>query len=384
MLDEAMTAEDIYYATTQDGWDLGIRRYKPKTGKKHSLNPVVLCHGFAANKMSVDFSEKGSKEWEQYSLAAYLSEGHGGDIAFDVWVPELRGRGLSQSYDPETNPEKYNWSIDEYIDYDIPAILNCIQKTYLQENKTQPKIMWIGKSMGGMLIYAYGQKTSSRKMLKAVVVMGSPMSFRHSSNLIKMITRLSPRKLTGPLHVLERLSEDTILTEMVLQNLSSDGGIEEEVLDSYINEGLANTLSLKVVEHFACCIRHGVFTRFPKHPWWYDLFDFLSRRQKIPLLSNRFVPHNYSKNLWKFVHPLLVITGTNDRIADLKDVQYGYNHAASVEKKMIVLEKGAKDEQGNVFCHNDYGHIDLNLGKNVHEEAYPAIYRWLSYQCKKQ
>lgn len=379
-----MTNPEIHYAKTVDGWILGLRRYRPNKGKQISLNPVVLCHGLAANKMSVDFSEPGKKNWEKYSLAAYLSEGHNGEIAFDVWVPELRGRGLSQTYDSENHPEKYNWSIDEYIDLDIPAILTSIQKTYWKENKTQPKILWIGKSMGGMIIYAYGQKSISRKMLKAVVIMGSPMSFQNSSNLLKIITRLVPRKIAGPLHVLERLSEDSILTDMVLKNLASDGSIKEDVLDSYINEGLANTLSLKVFEHFASCIRHGTFTKFPEHPWWYDLFDFLSMRQKIPLLSNRFVPHNYSKNLWKFIHPLLVITGTKDQIADIEDVRYGYRHAGSVEKKMVVLEKGAKDSQGKVFCKNDYGHIDLNLGKHVHEEVYPIIYDWLSSQCKKQ
>ena len=123
--------KSVYYTEeTLDGWKLIIKRYRSKTSEKAKY-PVILCHGLAANKNCCDYGEEETDEWNKYSLAAYLSKGgNNNDISFDVWVPELRGRNGSQTFNPLTHTGKYKWSLDEYVDYDIPAIINTVLSRY--------------------------------------------------------------------------------------------------------------------------------------------------------------------------------------------------------------------------------------------------------------
>jgi len=147
----------VYYAKTSDGWKLAIKRYQP-IGRK-SKYPVVLCHGFAANSYSVDFGLEDTDEWHQYSLAAYLSKGGNGKLKFDVWVPEFRGRNESQTFDPDTCPEKYNWCLDDYVDKDIPAIISCIKREYRKEKNVHPRCYGLEKAWAECLHMHMAKRT---------------------------------------------------------------------------------------------------------------------------------------------------------------------------------------------------------------------------------
>ncbi|MCJ7571652.1 MAG: alpha/beta hydrolase [Candidatus Thermoplasmatota archaeon] len=124
-----MIHQEIESARTSDGWNLRVFHYPPES-EDVSRFPVILCHGLAANKNSCDFGEPGTMEWERYSLAAFLSQKRlNGKSVFDVWVPELRGGG-KYSFNPQENPERYRWCVDDYIDKDVPAIVRCVQQWY--------------------------------------------------------------------------------------------------------------------------------------------------------------------------------------------------------------------------------------------------------------
>ncbi|MHC1625079.1 MAG: alpha/beta hydrolase [Methermicoccaceae archaeon] len=186
--------KNVYYVRTSDGWKLAIKRYNPGR-RDRARYPVVLCHGFAANRLSVDFGEEGDSEWDQYSLAGYLfNGGDRGDVRFDVWVPELRGRNGSMTFDPTVSPGKYNWCLDEYVDYDVPAIIRRVQRQYQKEEGKKVKVFWVGKSMGGMLAYAYGEKDGERRErsrhLKGVVTIASPVKFEHSKPVMSHVAEI--------------------------------------------------------------------------------------------------------------------------------------------------------------------------------------------------
>jgi len=113
-----------------DGWELNLIRYN--SGKTYK-NPVILCHGLAANKNSIDFGEFNSKEWLKYSLASYLSIiKKDQKQSFDCWISQLRGRGKKITYNPKENPEKYNWCVDDYIEKDVPSIIKYVQNWYIK------------------------------------------------------------------------------------------------------------------------------------------------------------------------------------------------------------------------------------------------------------
>ncbi|MEF8849148.1 MAG: hypothetical protein V5A68_08480, partial [Candidatus Thermoplasmatota archaeon] len=127
---------EYHQTTTSDNARLCMKRYKPKNQKAAEKIPVVLCHGLVANKHSLDYDDRQKKDdWEKYSLAAYLcsKENNNLDKVFDIWVPELRGlrsyRNLSDC-EEYWKPKKYNWCVDDYIEKDIPGIINKIQEIY--------------------------------------------------------------------------------------------------------------------------------------------------------------------------------------------------------------------------------------------------------------
>ena len=119
---------------TDDGWTLALKRYR-RAGNTGLLGPVVLCHGFSTNGFFWDLDEA-------HSLARYLA-----DRDFDVWVVSLRGAGASTKPGfsaikgiittrladlPATisrstlDPKKFYWTVDDYIDHDVPAIISYV------------------------------------------------------------------------------------------------------------------------------------------------------------------------------------------------------------------------------------------------------------------
>ncbi len=359
--------ENVYYAGTSDGWELAMKRYKPRD--KVADFPVVMCHGLMANKHSVDFGEEDTKEWNKYSLAAYLYKGGNGKLRCDVWVPELRGRNGSQTFDPDTHPEKYNWCIDDYIDKDMPAIIETVQQAYCKEKGQKTKIFWVGKSMGGMIAYAYGESEMGHENLEGVVTMGSPAYFEKVRFWRKLLTLISPRNIDGQINPVKIMEESKILGELnaidILKNsFTNSSNIDGKILDRYIKEGLNNTISIKVLEQFGVFYRHQNFSRYPERPWIYDILD------ENPLAGKYQPPHSYTENLSRFTSPLLAIAGGGDTSAPPEEV------------KRIVRNVGSTDTTFHEFSKRagysaDYGHLDLNLGIKAKEEVYPVIYKWL-------
>jgi pimeloyl-ACP methyl ester carboxylesterase len=350
----------VYYATTSDGWELAIKRYKPR-GRVADY-PVVLCHGLMANRYSVDFGESKS-EREKYSLAYYLYRGGRGGLKFDVWVPELRGRNGSRTFDPDEHPEKYNWCVDDYIDKDVPAIINKVQEVYCEERGEKTSIFWIGKSMGGMIAYAYGESETGHKNFKGVVTMGSPVYFEKTQLWRKVLSLVSPRKMGGAINLVQIL-ESIGRIGILKKSIANKSNIDERILDRYVKEGLNNKISFKVLEQFESFQRHQNFCRYPSRPWIYDMFG------ELPLIGEYFSPHSYTKNIDKFVSPLLAIAGGGDTLAPPEEVRHV---ACSVGSSDVSFHEFSKRAGYSA----DYSHLDLNLGKNASKEVYPVIYEWL-------
>ncbi|MDG6228878.1 MAG: alpha/beta fold hydrolase [Candidatus Thermoplasmatota archaeon] len=357
--------QDIHFTQpTIDGWTLRLFYYPARSTQK-SKSPVVLCHGLAANKHSCDFGTMGTSEWETYSLASFISQG-GLDqkTSFDVWVPELRGRGENASFHPLKHPERYNWCIDDYIQKDVPTIISTIRDYYKEKEGLRPKLFWVGKSMGGMIIYAYGETSQAKRTLKGVVTIGSPIDFTHTSPVLDILSRIAPRNFYIPINAADFLLKHPDIKEKFKETGANIENIDDDIYERYIAKGMNNTISSKVLSHFSVFFRHQTFCRYPQFPW---LFDTLGR---ISVLKPLFWPHDYKQQLKRFTTPLLVLAGQNDDAAPPEDVSYASNHVGSKDVTFINFSK----ENGYSA---DYGHLDLNLGYNVKKEVYPVIYQWL-------
>jgi len=339
------------------------------TGKNIVRFPVILCHGLAANKNSCDFGEPGTMEWERYSLAAFLSQQHGdGGSVFDVWVPELRGGG-NPTFDPRQHPERYRWSVDDYIDKDIPAIVSRVHEWYTEKKHDVPPVFWVGKSMGGMIAYAYGQTKDGQKNLKGVVTIGSPVVFGKTGVLLEFLTRITPRNVSIPIRIAEHLEKSGEITSHFKGMGVNLENVDPVILQTYLRVGLSGVLSSKVLSQFSLFFKHMTFCRYPRYPWMYDIFG------RAPGIKKVFTPYDYTQNLHHFTAPLLVIAGGLDKMAPKTDMLYVKDHVGSTDVTYLEFSRDAG-------YHADYGHLDLNLGLHAREDVYPKIYDWLVERSK--
>jgi len=352
---------------TSDGWKLPLIQY---TSDETISTPVILCHGLAANKHSVDFGNFKDAEWKQYSLACYLSNHlNEQDNAYDVWVAQLRGRGNTPTFDPEKHPEKYHWTVDDYITKDIPAIIHYVQKWYSKNKSYHPKVYWIGKSMGGMIAYAYGETEEGFQNLKGVVTIGSPTAFEYWNTLIEILARMAPRNLSFHVNPSEFLESHPHIKERFMETAANKENVKDGLLEKYIEIGMNNNISSKVLNQFMIFYRHNDFCKYPQQPWLYDILG------RIPILKQFISPYSYKRNLSRFKTPLLAIAGGNDNAAPPQDVQYASSHVGSQD----VTYHNFSKKSG---CKHDYGHFDLNMGVNVRDEVYDYIHKWLNNQEK--
>jgi pimeloyl-ACP methyl ester carboxylesterase len=359
---------EVVSARTSDGWDLQIIHYPP-TSYAVARFPVILCHGLAANKNSCDFGEPGTTEWERYSLAAFLSQQRPDDgPVFDVWVPELRGGGIP-SFNPREHPERYRWCVDDYIDKDVPAIIQCVQQWYRDNNKDASQVFWVGKSMGGMIAYAYGQTKDGQKNLRGVVTIGSPVVFGKSGVFLEFLTRVTPRNVSVPIRIMEIVEKSGELSNHFKGMGVNLENVDPAVLETYLHVGLSNVLSSKVLSQFSLFFKHMTFCRYPRYPWMYDIFG------RIPGTKKLFTPYSYTENLSRFSTPLLVIAGGHDKMAPKTDMIYVKDHVGSTDVTYLEFSKEAGYSA-------DYGHLDLNIGLHAREEVYPEIYEWLVKRSK--
>lgn len=121
---------ELRHIDTADNSRLALSRIKPRNGQSLAI-PVILIHG-SYSMRSFWVSDKG------VGLGVYLA-----DQGFDVWIPELRGHGLSPK-----GASFAQITAEDQIRYDLPAISDAVFAM------TQTPAFWIGHSFGGLFILA--------------------------------------------------------------------------------------------------------------------------------------------------------------------------------------------------------------------------------------
>ncbi|MEN5031920.1 alpha/beta fold hydrolase [Pseudomonas sp. Ps21-P2] len=119
--------------------------------------PVVLLHGSFSNRRFW-YSPKG------IGLGAYLAR-----AGFDVWIPEMRGHGLSA----RNSAYKTN-CVADYARFDLPAIAAFVRE------QTGEAPHWIGHSLGGTtLAAAFGGQYLAADDAASVALFGSQVTRSH-------------------------------------------------------------------------------------------------------------------------------------------------------------------------------------------------------------
>lgn len=316
-------ADATFTAKTDDGSEVTLLRYAPIEPRAREL-PIVLCHGFGANRFNLDFDD-------QYSFARYL-RGRG----YDVFVLELRGTGRG----------KRDQSFDQHVRYDVPAAIRQVLAVTGAE-----KVNWVGHSMGGMLMYA-ALPGVARELVHAVATVGSPATFAHQPLLralarpyfwFKPVLRLIvPNGNELPARVFAPFVRSMGLP--LVSALANLRNMETSVIRRALWNVVTN-VSPNLLEQFALWAREG--------------------SGPAPLGVD-------DDSHWERIEqPMLFVAGAADwALAPPAAVKHAFYRVASARKEFVVASVATGFSA-------DYGHGDLILGQRAPQEIFPLIERFL-------
>lgn len=257
--------------------------------------PVVLVHGSFTNR-GFWLSSKG------IGFARHLVES-----GFDVWIMETRGHGLSPR-----NKDYSNNSIERYALSDVPSVNEFVME------KTGEKPIWIGHSLGGVLIStSIASGLLPENSVSGIVLLGTQVIRRHWYLQLPFVKSLARAWFKY------RPELDGHKLKIGPENEPS--GIAKE----YLN--------------------------------WFGLFGHWQlKSQKVRLIDN-----------WqKVTTPVLSVVGQNDHSDPAKYCQDFYELCGSKQKEFKILA------ENNGFS-RDFGHIDMIVSKDAAKEVWPLVTKWL-------
>lgn len=171
-----------YVVETADGWSLVITRYRPVRQKfPQGLfgEPLLLVHGFSQNRHA----------WTSGEFVKNLLF-----FGLDIHILELRGHGKSSLEfqreratrfgRPVPKDLDYDWDIDSYFLYDLPAAVKGVKRITRRE-----KIFYCGHSMGGMLAYGYA---GIHDDLEGLITIGSASDLGRGFPLLRAAALSTP------------------------------------------------------------------------------------------------------------------------------------------------------------------------------------------------
>lgn len=313
-------------ARCSDGWEIAVY-HRPAPGRRFR-EPVLLCHGFAANHHTFDFDPP-------HSLAHVLAE-----AGFECFTVEWRGTGRSGR--PPRGYPAHDHCADDYARKDAPALIDLA----LRETGAS-RAFWLGHSMGGLIGYAVAQGPHGDK-LAGLLALGSPVYFQYDTTL-RGALRLG-RLAAWPFGLRQRLLSATVApflgyVVLPLADVVANPQAIPPPLQRKVFAHLISSVSRKLVLQFEDWATHDAFRSFDRTQDW---------RAGIARLSL----------------PMLIMGGSADRLAPPACVRAQFELSGSADKTLMVFGRDNGDEL-------DYGHGDLLFGAGAPVEVYPRIRRWL-------
>ncbi len=313
---------EIFEVPTEDGLTLVLRRVPPK-GRPTGGPPIMLLHGLAANHRTFHFPRR--------SLAAWLSRrGH------DVWLPNLRGHGDSPAH-------AYGWGIDEYLNYDIPAIIETILR-----HSEADKIQWVGHSMGGILLMCYGIRHDNPPIARGITL-GSALDYKVGKTGFNQLLRLRP--------VIQKLVAFPFGT--VTHLLSPLMGRGVSLVEGF-NVWPSNIEPEMIREFHASC-----FHTIPVSLLQSLATTFEPRGLKLKS------GYCFVEEAADFPFPILLVAGSKDAQVAVDAV----HHTAELLGENARVHVRGK-YQGDA---DHYGHWDLIIGRRAQREVWPSLAKWIEF-----
>ena len=361
-----------YKTLTADGWSLSVLRYQPVCGADPQRPPVVLCHGLSYNSSFYDLAPA-------VSLARYLR-----DRGHDVWVPSLRGAGwstkpplsrLRQLFRGDLYTAggvfssggkgllKVNWTVDDHIRQDMPAILDLVS-----EHTGQRKVQWVGHSMGGMILVGY-LAVQAQGQAAATSPATQPASGPAEDRIAGFVALGVPVFIEPPLSApLAGIAKDNEVMAISNTLISTN-------LPAILGQigGTALRTPIDVLFYNRANVSDDTVRRL--NNWGTEDISPGQFGQLVDMVRGGYFRStdggiDYTAQLAATRTPALFLAGTVDNLATVESVKRLYRQWGAKDKQFVLL--GAVNGQAI-----DYGHDDLVIGKNARYESYPVIEQWL-------
>lgn len=320
--------DEQLFATTDDGWRIGIAHYAPRGTARPAA--LVTGHGFAGCSLIYDLGR-------EVSLARYLAED-----GFHVFCVDLRGR--RSSWPINAVRQACSWSFDDFVYRDIPAAARRATEASGME-----ALYWLGTEMSGQALYALLIE-GNVPGLRGGVSFGAPVRTPASAK-VPGVTSMPRARRKGrvPFEALSRRPGP------VLAYLRS-----HELDSSFV---MANCDPLPVARYFWNAVpdESGVLA---------DQFRHWVEASVMSSLDGR---TRWSDRLEEIRAPVLLLSGARDLQRPPDSVE---ETAAMLVNAKATFVRCGKAAGLSV----DYGHDDLFAGRSAPREVFPIVRDWLHEQ----
>ena len=290
---------------------------------------MLAVHGISSNHRFWDLDG-------DHSLAAWLSR-----EGFDVWLLDLRGHGQARTA-PDGSPQHPGWNIDDYGRYDVPAAVDHVRAC------TGRSVAYVGHSMGG-IVAAIALATGSTTF-SSLVAVGSPVAFPPEANPLMKLAKLGFG--FGGATMLR-------IGTPILGDLAAFLG---PATPGRLHERLYNPANLEpwTVDPMLQTI---------VSPLWRGEMRQFSRMLREGRLTDATGQIDYLAQLRAVTVPTLIIAGAGDQVAPPGSVA-PWVDALGGPTRFVTAGKATGFGE-------DYGHLDLGLGRDADREIFPMIAAWL-------
>ncbi len=321
-------ANQCFYARTPDGWDLAIHLHSPEATPIDKY-PVILCHGLAVNKYSVDLDAS-------HSMAYFLKQ-----QGYTVFAVNLRGVGGSYHISGQKNVD---FSFDDIVEHDVPTIIEKVC-----EVTDQDRVIWIGHSMGAMIAQAFmGRQLPGCQNIACFVNLAGPGRVDHVSQKTWRIFSRYPW--------ISRFIDLRFIARILAPLFARD--YTQHIEKLFYNK---SNLRSSTIRHFMSNALESVTPGLSGQlSWWVQ-------QGKETTIDGRF---DYRQGLKNITIPALIMAGAGDRIVIPEAVHFVWENIQSQEKKFVLLSK----ENGFPM---DYCHASIVVGERVRQDVFPIVLNWL-------
>ena len=317
---------ELEWVQTPDGTRLAVHHRRPEV--RRFLEPVLLCHGLAANHVNFDFDPP-------HSLAHVFAA-----AGFEVFSVDWRGAGASRARRPW---QRFLFDADDLIAEDGPAFL-----AHVLERTGAPRAFWVGHSLGALVGYGVlGGPHGGR--IQGICALGAPVFFRYTGWVVRL-SRLA-LGLAWPLAFRQRWLSIALAPFL--------GRVPLPLTEVLINP---KAIAPRVLRKMYCNLVSSMGYRLLRQlDDWSSNDAFRSRDGRV----------DYRERLRRVTTPALVMGGSQDALATPQAVLGQAQLLASDDKTVMLFGR----ENGDTL---EYGHGDLLFGENAPLEVYPRILRWVS------